>query len=262
MSYYSTILQFLNIYIVLTVIVYIVHLLYQKWTTNDGSKNAKLINVCLVIAHPDDECMFFGPTLINMSKSCNIYILCLTKGDYYNIGDERIKELKSSCNTLLAMNSLKDICIIDKPNQLPDHPSQQWDTKLCSQIIKDYILENKIDKVITFDKNGISKHPNHCTLYLCLKTIQGTVEFDSYSLITTNVLRKYIFLFDLLPTLIGLIIRKLLFKRNDILFSLNSPKDFVTNFNSMRKHKTQLLWFRWIYMVTSRYMIINHLQKI
>lgn len=38
--------------------------------------------ILLVTAHPDDECMFFGPTLIALRerKNCIIYILCLTQG--------------------------------------------------------------------------------------------------------------------------------------------------------------------------------------
>lgn len=38
--------------------------------------------VLLVTAHPDDECMFFGPTLIALKKrsNCRIFVLCLSKG--------------------------------------------------------------------------------------------------------------------------------------------------------------------------------------
>lgn len=39
--------------------------------------------VLLVTAHPDDECMFFGPTLIALKKrqNCTIYVLCLSQGE-------------------------------------------------------------------------------------------------------------------------------------------------------------------------------------
>ena len=39
----------------------------------------KECNLLLVIAHPDDEAMFFGPLL---SSSCNVSILCLSNGNY------------------------------------------------------------------------------------------------------------------------------------------------------------------------------------
>ena len=40
-------------------------------------------NILLVIAHPDDEVMFFGPTLIgitNSSSDNNVRVLCLSNG--------------------------------------------------------------------------------------------------------------------------------------------------------------------------------------
>lgn len=38
--------------------------------------------VLLVTAHPDDECMFFGPTLITLKrrKNCRIFVLCMSRG--------------------------------------------------------------------------------------------------------------------------------------------------------------------------------------
>lgn len=42
--------------------------------------------VLLVTAHPDDECMFFGPTLIALKKkNCRIFVLCMSKGELRSI---------------------------------------------------------------------------------------------------------------------------------------------------------------------------------
>jgi N-acetylglucosaminylphosphatidylinositol deacetylase len=40
-------------------------------------------NILLVIAHPDDEVMFFGPTLVGITNSSaenNVRVLCLSNG--------------------------------------------------------------------------------------------------------------------------------------------------------------------------------------
>jgi N-acetylglucosaminylphosphatidylinositol deacetylase len=38
--------------------------------------------VLLVTAHPDDECMFFGPTLVALrKKNCRIFVLCMSRGE-------------------------------------------------------------------------------------------------------------------------------------------------------------------------------------
>ena len=36
--------------------------------------------VLLVTAHPDDECMFFAPSLISLAKTSDVFVLCLSTG--------------------------------------------------------------------------------------------------------------------------------------------------------------------------------------
>jgi LmbE family N-acetylglucosaminyl deacetylase len=66
-------------------------------------------NILLVIAHPDDEVMFFGPTLIgitNSSNENNVRVLCLSNGTFFlneltlgdadGLGHIRERELQDS----------------------------------------------------------------------------------------------------------------------------------------------------------------------
>lgn len=36
--------------------------------------------VLVVTAHPDDECMFFAPTILNLKRFSTIHLLCLSTG--------------------------------------------------------------------------------------------------------------------------------------------------------------------------------------
>ena len=59
--------------------------------------------VALVIAHPDDEVMFFAPSLIKIMKEIgreNFYLVCITSGNRYDVGDIREKELIRSGHTM------------------------------------------------------------------------------------------------------------------------------------------------------------------
>lgn len=48
-------------------------------TRTCGALGAK--RVLVVIAHPDDECMFFGPTIFRLcEQGANVYLLCLSNG--------------------------------------------------------------------------------------------------------------------------------------------------------------------------------------
>ena len=47
--------------------------------------------VLVITAHPDDECMFFSPSILNLPRSCRtIHVLCLTTGmpktEVYHLG--------------------------------------------------------------------------------------------------------------------------------------------------------------------------------
>lgn len=60
---------------------------------------ATIERVALVMAHPDDEIMFFGPAVLKIIQKVrkdNFYILCMTNGNYYNLGRTREKELQNS----------------------------------------------------------------------------------------------------------------------------------------------------------------------
>ncbi len=50
-----------------------------------------------MIAHPDDEAMFFAPSIIQLNNFNNISVLCLSNGNYAGLGKTREKELEKSC---------------------------------------------------------------------------------------------------------------------------------------------------------------------
>lgn len=77
-------------HLILTVFIYCVLcvLLYVgivRWRVLDFRRDVRSPKkrVLLVIAHPDDECMFFGPTVLNFTgnKNCTLYVMCLSTGE-------------------------------------------------------------------------------------------------------------------------------------------------------------------------------------
>ena len=47
----------------------------------------------LVTAHPDDECMFFGPAVVGLLRdpACAVYLLCLSTGQSFAEHDIALK---------------------------------------------------------------------------------------------------------------------------------------------------------------------------
>ncbi|XP_015735918.1 N-acetylglucosaminyl-phosphatidylinositol de-N-acetylase isoform X2 [Coturnix japonica] len=109
------------------------------------------------------------------------------------------------------------------------------------------------EQVVTFDAGGVSGHANHISLYTALRYLHSERKLPEgcrvLVLESVNLLRKYISILDvplscLLP--------------RDALFILTEEETEQAR-RAMRCHRSQLLWFRRIYMLFSRYVVINSL---
>ncbi|NWQ92535.1 PIGL acetylase, partial [Burhinus bistriatus] len=177
-------------------------------------------------------------------------------GNYYNQGEIRKKELEQSCFLLGIPAS--DVTVIDH-RDLPDNPAVEWDTRLLAAFVLEHIEANNINLVVTFDAGGVSGHANHISLYTALRYKYCCFEIFILFLClgccvlvleSVNLFRKYISILDvplscLLP--------------RDALFILTEEETEQAR-RAMRCHRSQLLWFRHIYMLFSRYMMINSLR--
>ena len=189
----------------------------------------------LITAHPDDESMFFIPTLRNLincnssnqkdtqsdHNTNNIQLLCLSNGDYRDVSDGpiRTKETYKACSIIGIQNNNRTSAAVTVLNddRMKDGPNEVWSSDLIANSIlehirkavpsmldnsitksdkkkHDYILSGPKDKkkmqqswcyigieksaqssktkdlnivqtidinLLTFDKGGVSNHPNH-----------------------------------------------------------------------------------------------------
>ncbi|XP_058822285.1 N-acetylglucosaminyl-phosphatidylinositol de-N-acetylase [Topomyia yanbarensis] len=207
----------------------------------------------LVTAHPDDECMFFGPTILELRRqNCRIFLLCLSEGNYGQKGEQRRQELWDACDSLGIKS--EDITLMNATH-LRDDPALEWKTvTIANQILK-HLEALDADLLLTFDKDGISGHPNHSAIYyatasLCLSGLIPT-KCRVLTLESINLCRKYISVLDLPITL--------LLSTHWVVLSWHSRRAVQ---NAMRLHRSQLVWFRKLYIKFSRYMVINSLREI
>lgn len=228
-------------------------------------------NVLFITAHPDDELMFFGPTLLNeirwrlqSSSNSKVHLLCLSNGNFYGDGNKRTDELDSACKFLLdycqtGLNGHQQddnafVWKVINNTHLPDSPAIDWPSDLIRQIVIDYVKQNDISRVITFDQYGISGHSNHIAIYETLKNCLDS-SIQLWLLESVSLFRKYLSAFDLLFTCISS-----LYRNNWNIYFL-SLFDYLYLVQALRRHQSQMLWFRYLYSSTSRYMFINTLSK-
>lgn len=110
---------------------------------------------------------------------------------------------------------------------------------------------------MTFDEQGVSGHPNHIATFRGVRAYQrqsGAV--PALALASTPLWRKYIGLLDSAVTLAG--------RRGDAsaLVIASPPAAVMTGQRAMKAHASQLVWFRRLYIIFSRFMAINELVPI
>ncbi|KAL1235454.1 N-acetylglucosaminyl-phosphatidylinositol de-N-acetylase [Trichinella pseudospiralis] len=209
--------------------------------------------ILFIIAHPDDECMFFGPTLITLAKlQCRVHILCLSSGNYRNNGSIRKEELREACRTL----GLRDDClyVVEHPD-LPDHPSKFWDQARLRSIVGHFLEQFEVEVVFTFDDHGVSGHLNHASIFPCVLYLVSTGEHRRpevrlFALRSVGLLRKY-------TGFLELALRCVLNYSLDELIFINSVNEWFTLQRAMNKHHSQLCMFRVFYLIFSSYTLVN-----
>ncbi|NWT99320.1 PIGL acetylase, partial [Urocynchramus pylzowi] len=174
-------------------------------------------------------------------------------GNYYKQGEIRKKELEQSCCVLGIPAS--DVTVIDH-RDLPDDPAVEWDTQLLATLVLKHIEAKNINLVVTFDAGGVSGHANHISLYTAVRYNVCKLLWVPLGwcrvlvLESVNLCRKYI---SFLDVLISCLLPR------DALFILTEEETEQAK-SAMRCHRSQLLWFRQLYLLFSRYLVVNSLR--
>ena len=106
-------------------------------------------NILIVIAHPDDEAMFFVPTIRRLRGANKLYLLCLSNGDADGLGKIREKELVKSCK-YLGFTGQPEIV---SDNDLQDGMKVNWPQGVVAEQVARYFRASsvKFDVMVTFD---------------------------------------------------------------------------------------------------------------
>ncbi|OAQ66752.1 N-acetylglucosaminyl-phosphatidylinositol de-N-acetylase [Pochonia chlamydosporia 170] len=277
----------------LATLVVVVPVLYMYTVSVVQSRFPALNNkrICLLIAHPDDEAMFFAPTVLALTRpetGNHVKILCLSTGNADGLGETRKKELVKS-GMHLGLRDEDDVFVVDNPTDFPDSMTTKWDenriaTLLCSAFAPQLGRQRSddsakptanIDVLITFDGSGVSSHPNHISLYHGARAFVAglmrgksgwTCPVDLYTLSTVNVVRKYSAFLDVFATMASWAIGV---RHEDkahpgglvFMSQLIGEGGLPTAMGAMTQaHKSQMVWFRYFYIAFSRYMVINDLR--
>lgn len=239
------ILLFIVFLFLFLLLLMVLPLLFIRFKSTEKRNIEEKSEILLVIAHPDDECLFFSPTIL--SNPNRISILCLSNGN-----NHRAEEFRRSCQRL----KIKNFHIVDDSINLKDSQSVFWNADAIVGHVERMIHRWNISQIISFDSHGISGHRNHSSIYFALLRLRSRSSLKFYSLISIPFYQKYIFLFDF--------VRFIFFSssiQTDRRYFLPVDQSFTPH-RAMFEHRSQFVWFRILYLLFSRYIWINELKEI
>jgi len=237
----STILSIILLYIILSE--------YSKYCVNNIQIKER---VALIIAHPDDEVMFFAPTVLNIIKSNReLYIICMTNGNYENQGKIREKELLQSCMTLGIHRN--NVVQLDEKS-FPDNSSLRWDLSLLVEKLEETLVKYSIQTIITFGAYGVSGHCNHQDVHTAVTKLH---KYDRFYLHDTTLIQKYSSIFNVLFTVV--VKEVLLPADSKQVLLITDIYELCKIYSAMKCHNSQFVWFRKLYILFSLYVWMNEL---
>lgn len=258
-----------------------------------------------VIAHPDDEALFFLPSLVAAQRGtapaplrAPVHVLCLSTGDYYGLGRVRSHELAAAV-TRAGLDARRDLTLLDHP-ALRDGPGNAWPQALVARAVAATCATTRAATIVTFDARGVSGHVNHSATHYGVALLaralrargpstalpsEAEARFDGASdfadapvppaclerclaLETVPVARAYIGMLDLV---ISLMISAWLAQQRWRRSAHAKPErtghartratsaNLPLALHVMAAHWTQLVWYRVLMVIFSRYTYVNTL---
>jgi len=136
-----------------------------------------------------------------------------------------------------------------------------WSAKVITEYLEDRVqASGPFDAIITFDEGGVSLHPNHRACYNAIRHLTESSilspSMSLYALQTVPVTIKFLSL--------PLAVARQLIPANPLhrVRFLSSLKGYFIAIRAMTAHQSQLVWFRYLYIMTSIYMYNNELIRI
>lgn len=242
-------------------------------------KDREVRRALLVISHPDDESMFFSPTLeFLVGREIDVEVLCLSNGNAEGLGTTREGELYSALTSAYRIKPSAVTVLDSEAMQDGMTDEMQWDDMDVGNAIVSHVKARgePIDLVVSFDEHGVSGHQNHISTHRGLERARSfwasarsskksdagedinavTPSFyprEVWYLESVALWRKYCVLLDIIA-----VIHQRQSQRGGDSRVLTIPiSNPAVVWLGMLHHRSQLVWYRYLFVAFSRYSYIN-----
>lgn len=209
----------------------------------------KYKHVALVVAHPDDEAMFFWPVLSQLcAAGINISVLCLSTGNFDGLGSIRQEEMRRSCARIGVRG--ESLEVLDQA-ELQDG-WREWPADIVAGKVIDFLEKRGASAVLTFDNAGVSGHPNHISTssgaQRALELVHADAklpQFELFLLKSVGIHEKYL---GPLCLLLG---------RESVADAAAVSCSAPACLAALAVHWSQLVWYRVLFTLFSHYAYVN-----
>jgi len=211
-------------------------------------KKENIKNILFIYPHPDDESMVSGGMIAQVArdKDFNIFVVDITKGDR---GDELLKLPPEELGKVRELEYNKALKILGVSNpeiwDFPDGSVPANENDLKKRIIE-YIEENKIDLVVTFERWGIYGHQDHVALS---KVVNEVVTEKDIKVLYSTISPKIAKVMNLKQYISGLDLHD--FESNELPeMKLPIWGEIIRQYRAVRNYKSQNLSHKYPLWVT------------
>lgn len=136
--------------------------------------------------------------------------------------------------------------------ELQDGMQTHWSVDSVAHHITKYLLaaatrHDDISCIVTFDRHGVSQHPNHIQVHLGVAKIFESQAFavDVMTLTSVSLVRKYLGFADIIMN-----------NTDELNYMCATP---YHSYKAMSTHWSQFVWYRKLFTLFSRYSYCNSL---
>jgi N-acetylglucosaminylphosphatidylinositol deacetylase len=190
--------------------------------------------------------MFFVPAISALlNASAQVHLLCLSTGNYDGLGASRSLEVSAAAR-ILGLSS----CAVIDDTQLQDGVANTWPVAAVVDKISEAAVRVDATHILTFDAGGVSGHPNHVATHTaCVAFARSHPRVRLLTLHSSPLLLKYLGVFALLfPPQCS--------HRSQRVYRVGNRRPQLV-LHAMRAHKSQLTWFRILFIIFSHYSYFN-----
>lgn len=229
----------------------------------------------LVVAHPDDETMFFGPTVAGLRLAgYAVHVLSLTIGDADGQGHLRARELAVAAQALGATEA------VALNHSAFGDGLASWDIDLAAAAIVTYAsrTRRRLAKVVTFDAHGVSRHQDHGRTHRAVVRASdalrhmGSASAPRHAQVEILELRTWPRPLSFSASL-SVALRRATVVLAPYCTALcpwhGASPTYVYEqwscaavYSAMRLHRSQRRWFRVVHVILSRYSYVNELETL